>query len=106
MINEITVDELQKKLTTGEALTILDIRGVDVFNAGHIPGAKSFSRDLDPFQITTINPNQPVIVNCFHGNSSKGVTAALQEKGFDVYSLEGGYAAWEENFPNQVERTR
>jgi len=38
---------------------------------------------------------QPVIVYCYHGNSSLGGTMYLKEQGFqDVRSMQGGFEEW------------
>ncbi|MGL5628515.1 MAG: rhodanese-like domain-containing protein, partial [Plesiomonas shigelloides] len=42
----------------------------------------------------------PVIVMCYHGNSSQGAAQYLVNQGFDeVYSLNGGFEAWRKVAP-------
>ena len=43
----------------------------------------------------------PIVVCCYHGNSSKSAAQLLVDKGFkDVYSLDGGYEAWHAQYPD------
>ena len=47
--------------------------------------------------------DQPVLVLCYHGNSSKGAAQYLINQGFDqVYSVDGGFDAWRTAFPAQI----
>ena len=99
----ISSDDAYQMMLDGP-VTIVDTRDEDSFKAGHITdaahldnsGVQSFINDAD----TTI----PVIVCCYHGNSSQAAGAYLAEKGFDkVYSLDGGYAEWSVKFPDDCE---
>ncbi|MGQ7176509.1 rhodanese-like domain-containing protein, partial [Escherichia coli] len=45
----------------------------------------------------------PVMVMCYHGNSSKGAAQYLLQQGYDVvYSIDGGFEAWQRQFPAEV----
>ena len=76
---------------------VLDIRSPEDFGAGHIRDArhiplkelKSRISELDKFK------SKSVIVVCSSGNQSARATSLLKSGGFgDVYSLDGGLAAW------------
>ena len=42
----------------------------------------------------------PLIVACYHGNSSQSAAAYLISQGFsDVYSLDGGFELWRTTYP-------
>ncbi|MCP5904950.1 rhodanese-like domain-containing protein, partial [Klebsiella pneumoniae] len=46
----------------------------------------------------------PVMVMCYHGNSSKGAAQYLLQQGYEaVYSVDGGFDAWHRHFPAEVE---
>ena len=44
-----------------------------------------------------------MMVMCYHGNSSKGAAQYLLQQGYDVvYSIDGGFEAWQRQFPAEV----
>ncbi|MET0961821.1 MAG: rhodanese-like domain-containing protein [Noviherbaspirillum sp.] len=76
---------------------VLDVRSPEEFAAGHIRDArhiplkdlKSRISELDKFK------SKSVIVVCSSGNQSARAAGQLKSAGFgEVYSLEGGLAAW------------
>lgn len=99
----ISVQQAQQHLEQNAAL-LVDIRDPQSFAAAHASGAfhltngslNSFMQQAD-FDI-------PVLVMCYHGNSSKSAAQYLITQGFDrVYSVDGGFEAWRVAFPQQVE---
>jgi thiosulfate sulfurtransferase len=93
-IPEVSVQEARDVLDAGKH-TFVDIRDPDSFSQGHIEGAihvhdgnvEEFVRDSDK--------EKPLIVYCYHGNSSQGATACFLEHGFkSVHSLRGGFEEW------------
>ena len=47
--------------------------------------------------------DRPLIVACYHGNSSQGAAAYLAHQGFaEVYSLDGGFELWRATYPNET----
>ena len=79
---------------------LVDVRDPHSFKVGRIPGAflldnqsvHEFTEDADK--------SVPVLVYCYHGNSSQGASAWFSEKGFaEVYSLDGGFEVWRLNYP-------
>jgi thiosulfate sulfurtransferase len=84
----------------GGNIQLVDIRDEQSFREGHIKGAKHLANHtLDDF-IREADPDQPVVVYCYHGNSSQPAAAFLFEKGFeDVYSMDGGFELWRGQYP-------
>lgn len=82
---------------------VVDIREPNVFAARHITGAKHLdNHSLHDF-ITQADLDAPVIVACYHGNSSQSAAAYLVSQGFsDVYSLDGGFELWKATFPEET----
>lgn len=82
---------------------VVDIREPNVFAARHITGAKHLdNHSLHDF-ITQADLDAPVIVACYHGNSSQSAAAYLVSQGFsDVYSLDGGFELWKVTFPEET----
>jgi thiosulfate sulfurtransferase len=45
----------------------------------------------------------PLIVSCYHGNSSQSAAAYLCSQGFtEVYSLDGGFEVWRTTYPGEI----
>jgi thiosulfate sulfurtransferase len=85
--------------------TLADIRDEQSFARGHISGAQHLSNhNIQPF-IEDTDPDQPLVVYCYHGNSSQPAAQYLLERGFDrVYSLDGGFEEWQHHFPDTCTR--
>lgn len=77
-------------------IIVLDIRDKESFKLGHINGAINMSNaNIDNFIYNT-KKDKSIIVYCYHGNSSQSAAEFLVKSGFNnVYSLDGGYEAWE-----------
>lgn len=94
-IAELTPDEALERLEAGTAVFI-DVRDGGSYRRGHIPGAQHIGdHNIQDF-IGDTPKSTAVVVYCYHGNSSLGGAAYLQESGFgEVYSMSGGFALWE-----------
>lgn len=78
-----------------ENTIIIDIRDQESFNEGHIPFSKHMSSEEFPFFVDSTSKDTPIVVVCYHGNSSQGVAHYLAMQEFEsVYSLDGGYEGW------------
>jgi thiosulfate sulfurtransferase len=83
---------------------IVDIRDLISFQNSHMTNAISLTNDNVQDFIDNTEKNRPVIVCCYHGNSSKGAAEYLATQGFkEVYSLNGGFSQWSAMFPEQCE---
>jgi rhodanese-related sulfurtransferase len=79
---------------------VLDVRDAESYLRGHIEAAQNIStRNLGDF-IGSGNKDAPVLIYCYHGNSSQEYAKILVQFGFsDVSSLDGGYEAWRNRPP-------
>ncbi len=85
-------------------VTVVDTRDEDSFKAGHITDARHLDNSGIQAFIDNTDTSVPLIVCCYHGNSSQSAGAYLAEKGFEeVYSLDGGYAQWSAKYPDDCE---
>ncbi|KQN64021.1 thiosulfate sulfurtransferase GlpE [Erwinia sp. E602] len=99
----IDVQQAQQQLAAGN-VHLVDIRDPQSFAAGHASGAFHLTNDSLPQFIAQADLSQPVLVMCYHGNSSKGAAQYLLNQGFaEAYSIDGGFDAWRAVFPQQVE---
>lgn len=75
---------------------IIDVRTVDEFAAGHIPGAINIDSATLAEQIDNLDPNGTYLIYCRRGGRSAGVHSLMREAGFsEVYEIEGGISAWQ-----------
>ncbi|NLQ17607.1 thiosulfate sulfurtransferase GlpE [Marinomonas sp. M1K-6] len=83
---------------------VVDIRDLTSFQNSHMTNAIRLTNDNLQDFIDRTEKSQPVIVCCYHGNSSKGAAEYLASQGFSyVYSLNGGFSQWSAMFPEQCE---
>lgn len=83
---------------------IIDIRDAMSFQAGHMQSATHIdNQSISPF-IEKADTQAPLIVCCYHGNSSQNAAHYFSEQGFkDVYSLDGGFEEWKVTHPELCE---
>ncbi|MFC0138701.1 thiosulfate sulfurtransferase GlpE [Erwinia mallotivora] len=99
----ISVEQAQARLADDEAV-LVDIRDAQSFGMAHASSAFHLSNDSLGRFISEADPGPPVLVMCYHGNSSKSAAQYLLTQGFEqVYSVDGGFEAWRAQFPQQVE---
>lgn len=99
MVEEISPEELKRRLDADEDVQVIDIRSSAAFESGHIPGALNVPMAELPARMDDIPWGDDVVVVCPIGQSSvqaarligsyEGVDAAA------VRSMAGGYDAWE-----------
>ncbi|WP_407294816.1 thiosulfate sulfurtransferase GlpE [Stutzerimonas zhaodongensis] len=83
---------------------VVDIRDPQSYAGGHISGSTHLDNYSLPDFIAAADLDQPLIVTCYHGNSSQSAAAYLISQGFsDVYSLDGGFELWRQAFPQEIE---
>lgn len=77
---------------------VLDVREVDEFSAGHIPGAQNLYVGYLPERLPELglSPDKPVVVTCTVGHrAGLGVSLLLRAGFSDVRNLLGGMSAWQ-----------
>ncbi len=83
----------------------VDIRDEASFAAGHIPECVHLDNTNLARYLIEADHDRPLIVVCYHGNSSQQAAAYLAEQGFDeVYSLDGGFTLWQSLYPTDIAR--
>lgn len=95
----ISVADAAARIAAG-AVTVVDVRDALSFKAGHIPGARLLGNENIRQFLAEADRQRPVIVCCYHGNSSVSAALFLAEQGFaETYSLDGGFEGWRFNHP-------
>ena len=88
---------IARELMCERDAVVVDIRDPNSYSAGHI----NDSLHLDNVSVQTFignaNKSVPLIVCCYHGNSSQAAADFFSQQGFnECYSLDGGYTAWQQ----------
>lgn len=92
----ITPDELNRRIETGEKLTLIDVRANTVFKEGHIPGAINVPAALAPQKQLPPLGSAVVYDAGLGADTASEAAAALNRKpGISAQVLEGGFAGWE-----------
>jgi rhodanese-related sulfurtransferase len=88
-------DELMRRMRHGE-VTILDVRPVEEYLAGHIPGALSMPVADLKAQLPDLPKDREVVAYCRGPYCVMAVDAVtlLRQKGFTAHRLEHGVADW------------
>ncbi len=96
----ISIQQAQQLITAGD-VTLLDIRDAHSYSLGHVENATHVN-DTNVESITSqANNNIPLIIYCYHGNSSKNAADYFYTAGVkDAYSVDGGFEQWKTYFPN------
>lgn len=94
MFQKIDIQTAEELLSKPEAV-LLDIRDGESFINGHHGKAIHLTQGSLSSVLENTDKDAPILVMCYHGNSSQSVAAYFSEQGFSsVYSIDGGYEAW------------
>ena len=94
----ISVADTFERLNQG--VKIVDIRDEMSFANGHIQGSFHLTNGSIVQLMDETEFETPVIVVCYHGNSSQQAAQYLIHQGFEeVYSMDGGFEAWRKLYP-------
>ncbi|GGI81129.1 thiosulfate sulfurtransferase GlpE [Shewanella gelidii] len=93
----LSVTQLQQMLKDSDKIQIADIRDPHSFAEGHIDTSIHLSNDNMVDFLRQADLDAPLVVVCYHGISSQNAALYLNQQGFDdIYSLDGGYQAWQQ----------
>ncbi|MDX1696462.1 MAG: rhodanese-like domain-containing protein [Ketobacteraceae bacterium] len=98
---EIQASEAESILGADGAL-VLDLRDNISYREGHIEGAMLAHDALTESIIKRKEYDRPIMVYCYHGNSSKEFAEFISALGFrNVYNLAGGFTAWKKQLASE-----
>jgi rhodanese-related sulfurtransferase len=85
---------------------LLDVREPWEFNTAHLPDSLLMPMGEVPSRAhQELDPDQPIVVLCHHGQRSLSVTMWLRNQGFEhVQSLAGGIDNWSRTIDPSVPR--
>ncbi|HKK87576.1 MAG TPA: rhodanese-like domain-containing protein [Saprospiraceae bacterium] len=101
LIRNISMMHLKNRIDYyDDSYVLLDVRTLEEFEEGAIPGAKLFDvNQTDKFKeaVATFNKDNTYFVYCRSGQRSKEAFHIMNDMGFEkVYNVTGGYLKWEE----------
>ena len=107
-IKELSPHNLQAMTEQRDDLLVVDVRESSEHEQGHVKGALLIPRGIleaaaDPTYPKHVpelssGRQRPIVLYCATGGRSAMAAAVLQMMGYDeVYSLEGGFAGWEQS---------
>ena len=95
-VKSISTIELKVLLEKGN-VQLLDVRTPKEVKEGFIETAffnNYFDTDFTKKVLQTFDKSKPIYVYCRSGNRSGKSAVIIQEKGFEVYNIIGGYQQW------------
>ena len=98
-IREITPQDLLAHLKSSRSQTLIDVREASEFAAGHLPAAQHLCKGIIERDIEERVPDRAAEIILYCGGGYRSALAAdnLQRMGYtNVYSLAGGWGAWNE----------
>ncbi len=92
---QISVDELARRLETGEVAQLVDVRRPGEWNSGHIAQARHVPLHELAARVEELDSTRPVTAICAGGYRSSMATSVLERTGFSgVTNVIGGMSAW------------
>jgi rhodanese-related sulfurtransferase len=91
MMQEISAIEL---MAIYKSASVVDVREMDEYVDGHVPGAKHIPLSMIPLRNNEIAKETKHYVICEAGGRSAQACAYLAEQGFDVVNISGGTGSW------------
>ena len=88
-INASEIDSLDPK-----KILLLDIRSRNEYEGNGIKGSVNVPFDEISSGLSKLPKEKPVYVLCRTGDLSEEVAEILEDRGYEVYNIEGGHAAY------------
>jgi rhodanese-related sulfurtransferase len=98
-VRECSVQDVKRRLDSGEAFTLIDVREDHEWAAGHVPGAVHLGKGIIERDIEKVvaDPAAPIVLYCGGGFRSALAAENLQRMGYtNVISMDGGATGWKE----------
>lgn len=88
-----------KKLIQESVPLILDCRDMKDYRAGHLDDALHVHEGLKESLVKRGDKQRILLIYCYYGHASEHLAEFFSDFGFKhVYSLEGGYSSWKEQY--------
>ena len=99
-VPSLNTDEAQARIKENPKPYLLDVRQLNEYTQGHIPGAILIPLDQLSAQLNKLPKDKEIICVCRSGNRSRSATKQLQSAGYQATNLNGGMIGWQrKGFP-------
>ena len=90
--------ELDGQIRRKERITVVDVRRLEDFRAGHIPGAISLPQGRW-HTLAGLSKDRTTVLYCYSQTCKLGAAAAVEfaSAGYPVVEMEGGFQAWQDS---------
>lgn len=92
---DILPQEVKHHLEQGKKPQIVDVRELDEWASGHIPGAKHIPLGSIHLRHKELDPKQEYVIVCRSGGRSSVACEHLEELGYKVANMPGGMLEWD-----------
>lgn len=89
-----TIAELKAAMAAG-TISLIDVREVDEYVGGHVPGAVNFPLSDFVNGVETLDKTETYHVICHSGGRSAQAVAFMATKGIDAINVAGGTMSWD-----------
>jgi molybdopterin/thiamine biosynthesis adenylyltransferase/rhodanese-related sulfurtransferase len=96
---QVSLEELKRRIQSGEKMTLVDVREKDEWRGGYIPGAISIPRGFLEIQAEQKLPDKSarIVAYCAGGTRSALAASTLQELGYtNVETANPGFVRWKD----------
>ena len=97
-IREISADELATAIdgaaAGGGTIRLIDVREVDEYESGHVPGAQLVVLGTVPDNVDAFRGDGPAYVICRSGARSLRACEFVAQHGIDAINIAGGTLSW------------
>jgi len=97
---KIPVNDFEQKVKATPNAQVIDVRTPGEYSGGHLDNAANLNYNGAEFetQLQRFDKSKPVFVYCLSGGRSAKAAAKMAELGFkEVYDMQGGIMAWNNN---------
>jgi rhodanese-related sulfurtransferase len=100
-LENLSSKEFEKAINSNQNSVVIDVREVDEFNSGYIPGSVNIPLSQLEERLNEIPKDKDIYLYCRSGNRSKQAAKLLMEENYtNLAHLEGGISSWDGKINN------
>ena len=103
MAEQITVQDLNAKLATGETVTVIDVREHDEIAVSKLDVATHIPMFEIPKNLDKLSKDTPLYIMCRSGGRSDNIADFLNEAGYNAINIAGGMCAWRDHIDPDID---